>query len=48
MQIPINTAAKTLAILAKRGAGKSYTGVVLAEKFHNKNVPFVVFDPMYV
>ena len=46
--IPINAATKTFAILAKRGAGKSYTGAVLAEEFAKVNIPFVVFDPIDV
>src|ERR671930_667984 len=46
IQIPLNAATKTFAILAKRGAGKSYTGAVMAEEFHKNNVPFVVFDPI--
>jgi hypothetical protein len=48
IQIPINGATKTIAILAKRGAGKSYTGAVMAEELHKNNVPFVVFDPIDV
>src|SRR3990167_4457112 len=48
LQIPINAATKTFAILAKRGAGKSYTGAVMAEEFHKANIPFVVFDPIDV
>jgi hypothetical protein len=48
IQIPINGATKTFAILAKRGAGKSYTGAVMAEELHKNNVPFVVFDPIDV
>jgi uncharacterized protein len=48
IQLPLNTATKTFAILAKRGAGKSYTGAVLAEELHKNNVPFVVFDPIDV
>jgi hypothetical protein len=46
--IPINAATKTFAILAKRGAGKSYTGAVMAEEFAKVNIPFVVFDPIDV
>jgi DNA helicase HerA-like ATPase len=46
--IPINAATKTFAILAKRGAGKSYTEAVMAEEFAKVNVPFVVFDPIDV
>jgi hypothetical protein len=48
IQLPLNAATKTFAILAKRGAGKSYTGAVLAEEFHKHNIPFVVFDPIDV
>ena len=48
IKIPINAATKTFAILAKRGAGKSYTGAVMAEEFAKVNVPFVVFDPIDV
>lgn len=33
IKIPINAATKTFAILAKRGAGKSYTAAVLAEEY---------------
>lgn len=47
-QLPINAATKTFAILAKRGAGKSYTGAVFAEEFFKNNIPFVVFDPIDV
>ena len=46
--IPVNAATKTFAILAKRGAGKSYTGAVMAEEFAKANIPFVVFDPIDV
>ena len=48
IQIPINVATKTIAILAKRGAGKTYTAGVLAEELAEANVPFVVFDPIDV
>lgn len=48
LKMPINSATKTFAILAKRGAGKSYTGAVLAEEFYKNNIPFVVFDPIDV
>ena len=40
IKIPINAATKTFAILAKRGAGKSYTGAVMAEEFAKVNIPF--------
>ncbi|HEX2243852.1 MAG TPA: helicase HerA-like domain-containing protein [Gammaproteobacteria bacterium] len=48
IQMPINAATKTFAILAKRGAGKSYTGAVMAEEFYKASIPFVVFDPIDV
>lgn len=48
IQIPINAATKTFAILAKRGAGKTYTGAVMAEEFAKNNIPFVVIDPIDV
>lgn len=47
-QLPLGAATKTFAILAKRGAGKSYTGGVMAEEFHKNNIPFIVFDPIDV
>lgn len=46
IQLPINSATKTFAILAKRGAGKTYTGGVMAEEFYKVKIPFVVFDPI--
>ena len=48
VKIPINAATKTFAILAKRGAGKTYTAAVMAEEFAKNNIPFVVFDPIDV
>lgn len=36
----------TLALLAKKGAGKSYTARVLAEEMWKAHVPFVLIDPM--
>lgn len=48
IEMPINAATKTFAILAKRGAGKTYTAGVLAEEFSKNNIPFVVFDPIDV
>lgn len=47
-KLPINAATKTFGILAKRGAGKTYTGAVMAEEFFKVNIPFVVFDPIDV
>ena len=48
IKIPVNAATKTFAVLAKRGAGKSYTAAVLAEEFFKAGIPFVVFDPIDV
>lgn len=48
VHIPINAATKTFAVLAKRGAGKTYTAAVMAEEFAKNNVPFVVIDPIDV
>src|SRR4051794_20869554 len=36
----------TFAPLAKKGAGKTYTGRVMAEEFWDAKLPFVVLDPM--
>jgi hypothetical protein len=36
----------TFALLAKKGAGKTYTGRVMAEEFWQAKAPFVVLDPM--
>lgn len=48
LKMPINAATKSFAILAKRGAGKTYLGGVMAEEFFKNGVPFVVFDPIDV
>lgn len=48
IKLPVNAATKTFAVLAKRGAGKSYTGAVMAEEFSKNNIPFIVFDPIDV
>lgn len=48
LQMPVNAATKTFAILAKRGAGKTYTAGVMAEEFFKNDIPFVVFDPIDV
>lgn len=48
IQMPISACTKTFAILAKRGAGKTYTGAVMAEEFYKNNIPFIVFDPIDV
>jgi hypothetical protein len=43
---PDYVAGGTFALLAKKGAGKTYTGRVLAEELWKAKVPFVVLDPM--
>jgi uncharacterized protein len=43
---PDYTAGGTFALLAKKGAGKTYTGRVMAEELWKAGVPFVVLDPM--
>lgn len=48
IDIPLGGATKTFAILAKRGAGKSYAANVMAEELFKNNIPFVVFDPIDV
>src|SRR5262249_49079659 len=41
-------AGETFAMLAQRGAGKRYTGAVMAEEFHKNHRPFGGFDPIDV
>lgn len=48
IKLPLNAATKTMAILAKRGAGKTYVAAVLFEEFHKNGIPCVVFDPIDV
>lgn len=48
IKIPLIGATKTFAILAKRGAGKTYAAGVMAEELSRNGVPFVVFDPIDV
>lgn len=48
IKIPATAATKAFAVLAKRGAGKTYTAAVLSEEFHAAGIPFVVFDPIDV
>lgn len=45
LALPLEAITQTFAILAKRGAGKSYTASVMAEEFVRANLPFVVLDP---
>lgn len=48
VKVPQTAATKSFAVLAKRGAGKTYTSAVIAEEFAKVGVPFVVFDPIDV
>ena len=48
IELPLDAVTKTFAILAKRGAGKSYTAGVMEEEFFKNKLPFVVFDPIDV
>lgn len=45
LALPDDTITKTLAILAKRRVGKTYTGSVLAEEMVAAGLPFYVLDP---
>ncbi len=46
--LPIDLVTQTIGILAKRGAGKSYTAAVLAEELLAAELPVVVVDPVGV
>lgn len=48
IELPLQAVTKTFAILAKKGAGKSYTAGVMMEEMYKNNIPFVVFDPIDV
>ncbi len=46
LELPVEIATDTSAILARKGAGKTYTAAVLAEEDAAAGIPFVVLDPM--
>ncbi|UOF77576.1 hera helicase [Caudoviricetes sp.] len=46
LSIPLEAISETFAILAVRGAGKSNTAAVFAEKMFEAGLPFVVVDPV--
>lgn len=46
--LPVEAVTQTFAILAKRGAGKTYTASRMAEEMASRGVPFVVVDPVGV
>ena len=46
--LPVEAVTETFAILAKRGAGKTYTAAVLVEEMMGAGVPVVIVDPVGV
>lgn len=44
-RLPLDLVTQTCAILAKKGAGKSYTGMVAAEELLAAGQPIIVLDP---
>lgn len=45
LALPIDFATDTNGVLAKKGSGKSNAAVVLAEEFHDANIPWIAIDP---
>ncbi len=45
LRLPIDTVTQTMAVLARRGAGKTYFLNVLMEEFVAHQLPFVMLDP---
>lgn len=45
LSLPLDTVTQSMALLARRGAGKTYTGSVLAEEVIKAKVPIVILDP---
>lgn len=46
LELPSDVVTQTIAVLAKRGAGKSNAAAVLVEELHAAGLPFVVIDPV--
>jgi hypothetical protein len=46
--LPVEAVTETFAILAKRGAGKTYTAAVLVEEMMGAGLPVVIVDPVGV
>lgn len=46
LELPREVAGETLAILAKKGSGKTYTGGVLAEELVPAGIPVTIIDPV--
>jgi uncharacterized protein len=44
-KLPLELVTQSIAILAKRGVGKTYTAAVLCEEIHDAGVPPVIIDP---
>lgn len=48
VDLPLQAVTETFVILAKRGAGKTYTAAVMAEEMLEAGLPVVVIDPLGV
>jgi len=48
LMLPVEAVTETFAILAKRGAGKTYTAAVLVEEMMAAGLPVVIVDPVGV
>ena len=48
LDLPLEVAGEAIGILAKRGAGKTNTAVVLVEELRDAGVQVVVLDPVGV
>jgi len=46
--LPVEAVTETFAILAKRGAGKTYTATVLVKEMVAAGLPVVIVDPVGV
>jgi hypothetical protein len=46
LKLPVDVAGEAIAILAKRGAGKTNTATVLVEELHAAGVQVVILDPV--
>ena len=47
-ELPEDVLTHTIAILAKKGAGKTYTAGVIEEEMAERGMPFIVLDPVGV
>ncbi len=48
LMLPVQAVTETFAILAKRGAGKTYTAAVLVEEMMAAGLPVIIVDPVGV